>query len=381
MIRVTFISNFISHHQRPFCDAMYGRDDVQFTFVAQKPLSQTRKSMGWLEEDALPYEIRAYESEAERARALDAVRRSDVAIFGYDRADEFFTAFMNETDGIAVRCSERLYKNGRWRAISPRGMLLRWGTYGKYPKKRMYLLCSSAYAAGDYAMLGSYRGRAYRWGYFPPFLELNVDDVLNQKTPHSFLWAGRMHPVNHPETAVDLAAALRARGMDFDMNLLGDGPMLDAVRQMVDARGLSDCVHVLGGQSPEAVRDYMLRSEYFLATSDTGEGWGAVVNEAMNSGCVLIASDAMGAVPFLLRDGENGLVYPYGSLDGVVDRVVTLMNDGDARKAMAQKAYATIADEWNARVAADRLTALLTALLRGEKTMFESGPCSEAPRL
>ena len=360
MIRVTFISNFISHHQRPFCDAMYGRDDVQFTFVAQKPLSQIRKSMGWEEEDALPYEIRAYESEAERARALDAVRRSDVAIFGYDRADAFFTTFMNQPNGIAVRCSERLYKNGRWRAISPRGMLLRFKTYGKYPKKRMFLLCSSAYAAGDYAVLGSYRGRAYRWGYFPPFLELNVDDVLNQKTPHSFLWAGRMLDWKHPEMAVALATALRARGMDFDMNLLGDGPMLDAVRQMVDARGLSDCVHVLGGQSPEAVREYMLRSEYFLATSDTGEGWGAVVNEAMNSGCVLIASDAMGSVPFLLQDGEN---------------------DREARRAMAQKAYDTIADEWNARVAADRLTVLLTALLCGEKTMFESGPCSEAPRL
>ena len=380
-IRVTFISNFISHHQRPFCDAMYDRDDVQFTFVAQEPMSQARKSMGWVEEAAHPYEIRAYESEAECERALDVVRGSDAVIFGYDRADEFFTAFMKETDGIAVRFSERIYKNGRWRFLSPHGIRLRFQAYGKYPKKRMYLLCSSAYAALDYAMLGSYRGRAYRWGYFPPFLELNVDDVLNQKTPQSFLWAGRMHPVKHPETAVDLATALRARGMDFDMNLLGDGPMLDTVRQMVDARGLSDCVHVLGGQSPEAVREYMLRSEYFLATSDTGEGWGAVVNEAMNSGCVLIASDAMGSVPFLLQDGENGLVYPYGSFDGTVDRVVALMNDWEARRAMAQKAYATIADEWNARVAADRLTVLLTALLRGEKTMFESGPCSEAPRL
>ena len=140
MLRVTFISNFITHHQRPFCDAMNAREDVTFTFVAQKPLSDIRKGMGWQESEALPYEIRAYESEGERARALDAVRESDVAIFGYDRADEFFTTFMNETKGIAVRCSERLYRRGRWRALSPRGILLRRKTYGQYNKKRMYLL-------------------------------------------------------------------------------------------------------------------------------------------------------------------------------------------------------------------------------------------------
>ena len=381
MIRVTFISNFISHHQRPFCDAMYAREDVDFTFVAQKPLSQTRKDMGWVEAAALPYEIRAYESEAAHARAREAVRRSDVAIFGYDRADEFFTVFMKETDGIALRCSERLYKHGRWRALSPRGILLRHQTYGKYPKKRQYLLCSSAYAAGDYGLLGSYRGRAYRWGYFPPFTELDVDDVLKQKTPCTFLWAGRMLALKHPEVAVTLAAELRERGVDFDMNLLGDGPMLEPIRQMISEQGLSDCVHLPGGQSPEATRDYMMRSEFFLATSDTGEGWGAVVNEAMNSGCVLIASNAMGAVPFLVKDGYNGIVYPCGSFGGVADRVVSLTKDGDARIAMAKNAYATIANEWNARVAADRLTELLTALRRGETVTFESGPCSEAPRL
>ena len=164
-MRVTFISNFMSHHQQPFCDAMAAEAGVDFTFVAMKPLSQNRRNMGWEEAAALPYEIRSYESEEARGRALDAVRGSDTVIFGYDAADEFFKTFMKETRGIAIRCSERLYKNGRWRAISPRGLWLRFKTYGKYPKKRMYLLCSSAYAAGDYALLGSYRGRCYRWGY------------------------------------------------------------------------------------------------------------------------------------------------------------------------------------------------------------------------
>ena len=40
--------------------------------------------------------------------------------------------------------------------------------------------------------------------------------------------------------------------------------------------------------------------------------WGAVANEAMNSGCALIAGHMIGAVPYLIEDGENGLVYRDG---------------------------------------------------------------------
>ena len=36
------------------------------------------------------------------------------------------------------------------------------------------------------------------------------------------------------------------------------------------------------------------------------EGWGAVVNEAMNSGCAVVADHMIGAAPWLIRQGENG---------------------------------------------------------------------------
>ena len=49
----------------------------------------------------------------------------------------------------------------------------------------------------------------------------------------------------------------------------------------------------------------MEKSEIFLFTSDKGEGWGAVLNESMNSACAVVASHAIGSVPFLLKDGEN----------------------------------------------------------------------------
>ncbi len=50
---------------------------------------------------------------------------------------------------------------------------------------------------------------------------------------------------------------------------------------------------MLGAMSPDKVRAYMERADVFLFTSDFNEGWGAVLNESMNSGCAVVASHAM----------------------------------------------------------------------------------------
>jgi hypothetical protein len=46
---------------------------------------------------------------------------------------------------------------------------------------------------------------------------------------------------------------------------------------------------------------------------------------------------------------------------------------------MGRKAYSTLAEQWNADVAAERFIELAKALMDGRKTdLFESGPCSTA---
>ncbi len=52
-----------------------------------------------------------------------------------------------------------------------------------------------------------------------------------------------------------------------------------------------------------------------IRTRTFREPWGLVINEAMNRGLAVIASDAVGAVAGgLVRDGRNGLVVPAGEV-------------------------------------------------------------------
>lgn len=51
---------------------------------------------------------------------------------------------------------------------------------------------------------------------------------------------------------------------------------------------------------------------------------GAVVSEAMNSGCCVVANRQIGAVPFLIEDGVNGKSYPDGSYEAFERTVLEL---------------------------------------------------------
>ena len=132
--------------------------------------------------------------------------------------------------------------------------------------------------------------------------------------------------------------------------------------------------------SPDEVRSHMERADIFLFTSDFNEGWGAVLNESMNSGCAVVASHAIGSVPFLIRDGENGLIYQNGNQRQLEERVCRLLDDGEFRRKLAREAYRTISGEWNAECAAERLLLLAGTLMAKGKAQcpFGEGLCSRA---
>jgi len=105
-----------------------------------------------------------------------------------------------------------------------------------------------------------------------------------------------------------------------------------------------------------------------------------VLNEAMNSGCAVVASHAIGSVPFLMKDGENGLIYESGNVDMLYEKVKYLLDKPEEQIRLGTAAYHTIADLWNAEVAAERFVELSKHILAGEKhpDLYKDGPCSKA---
>lgn len=74
------------------------------------------------------------------------------------------------------------------------------------------------------------------------------------------------------------------------------------------------------------------------------EPWGLVINEAMNQGLPVIASEAVGAVAAgLVRDGENGLVVPQRNPAALTRAIDRLLADESLRSHLGGQARASVA--------------------------------------
>ena len=375
-MRVVFVSNYLNHHQIPFCKAMQRITDGNFFFLAMEEMTEERKNMGWDLKEEYDFQIEVKENK-ERAKQL--VMDADVVIGG-GSSYMWFIRERVEANKLTFWNSERIYKKGLWRAISPRGIYYMTRDHGRYRNKNLYLLCSSAYAPLDFSLTGSYIGKTYKWGYFPEFKEYDVKHLLEKKDKKTIniLWVSRFIDLKHPEIPLVLAEELRNSNIDFHITMIGNGSLLNDYIKKVETKKLSDVITIKSAFTPLQVREYMEIANIFIFTSDFNEGWGAVLNEAMNSGCAVVTSHAIGATPFLVKDKENGLVYKNGDFEDFSNKVKLLIDDVELGENLGRAAYETILNEWNADIAAERLVELSKALLDGKKLFFESGPCSKA---
>ena len=373
---ITFFSNFINEHQIPFCNAMYNKTNGSFRFVATEPIWQERLDMGFQDQsDDFPYVIKSFESDQSYQEAMRLGSESDVVIIG--SAPDVFIEKRLASNKLTFRYFERFFKEGKWRILDPRVLRARFLSDTRYRKKNLHMLCASAYTASDCRFIHAYPNKTYKWGYFPEVKEYSdIQRVIQSEKPHSILWAGRLIDWKHPEEAVLLAERLKKDGTDFELNIIGIGEMQDKLGEMIRSKELQDHVHLLGAMVPERVREYMERAEIYLFTSDQQEGWGAVLNESMNSACAVVACREIGSVPYLIEDGVNGFIYDKHGKNSLYSHVKKLIEYKGLRERVQKNAYDTMKNVWNAEAATDRLLHLIDCIQKGTETGYTSGPCS-----
>ena len=371
-MKIVFVSNYFNHHQRPLCEALLPLCD-SFCFIATSEMREERKKLGYAFEEP-PYVIRAFVGDgADRARRMLA--SADVVIRGSAAGEWSKPAYYRGK--TVFYYSERIWKKGCRRWLLPARAVQ---FYFKYSwRQNSFLLCAGAYVAYDFSRTRTFSGRRFCWGYFPETKQYDIKKLIAQKDPRKILWCGRLIDWKHPELAVMTAAGLRDDGVDFSMDIIGSGVMEPMLRQQIVEAGLDDRVRLLGSMPPQKTREHMEQAGILLLTSDRQEGWGAVLNEAMNSGCAVVASGAAGSVPFLLKDGENGFIFS-GDASELLVKTRALLRDPTLAARFGTAAYETVSDLWNAETAALRFARFAQSVSGGAPlpAAYKSGPLSPA---
>ena len=387
MKKLAFVTNFITSHQielaRNFAK-IYG-DDYIFILMSNSGY----EGSGAVTKDSNK-KINDYNSEKflfkgwenpELARKF--INESECVILG-----GIHPAILQErlkSGKLTFFYSERFMKGGLLKDLA---RLIKYNFFTGIRKSardkdsKFYLLCASAFAVKDYNLCGLFKNKAFKWGYFPEVRHYeNIDSLISQKNQARILWAGRFINWKHPEFAVKLADNLRNQNINFSLKIAGAGAMYETLSSMIDSLNLRELVNLTPeGLSTEEIRSEMEKSQIFIFTSDKGEGWGAVLNESMNSACAVVAGNKIGSAPYLINDGQNGLLFRDKDIQDLTLKVKSLLTDPGKISRLGRAAYETIINEWNAENAAEKFIKLADSIMSGEdrKNLFSEGICSAA---
>lgn len=378
-MKLVFISNTFGHYQIPLCEKWNELCD-EFRFITTKPMPDSMKKLGFTDwSQVYPYVTNAWENAESEAAAMKQCLDADVVVAG--ACDEKYLVQRFKANKLTFRFTERIFKKGKRSLLKPSNFrkLYRENTANR--KKNYFVLCTGADCAADFRFIGMPKEKLLRWGYFPEVLPMDLDEVLAKRGDEKIriIWVGRMVELKHPQEAILAAEHMKKLGLSFELKMLGIGPLEKELHTMVEEKHLSDCVLLPGSVPSEQVRQEMLNSHIFLMNSDKREGWGAVVSEAMGSGCAVVISDEAGAARVLVQQNETGIYYPCRDQQALNEALSRMVSDHALRHKASGKAYQQMCELWNGNVAAERVLSFSRQILSGQKPeYYPNGPMSAA---
>ena len=154
-----------------------------------------------------------------------------------------------------------------------------------------------------------------------------------------------------------VAAAPIRRGLSSDASSVAWGPCISTSGTMMAALRTSGRAEFPG--AVDEPRDYLTPGTIYLATSK-GEGLSLAMLDAMALGVPVVASAVAGHTD-LIRDGENGLLYPWGDAIRAAAQIVGLLEDTSLRQRLAEAAWRTVTHSYRVERMVDDLMKLYEA--------------------
>ncbi len=169
------------------------------------------------------------------------------------------------------------------------------------------------------------------------------------------LYASKMMPRKRPMDLMKAYEKIQDK-INVALVFVGDGMERQALEKYAKNNNLRN-VYFEGFKNQTELPEYFSIADVFVLPS-TDEPWGLIINEAMNFGLPIITTDQVGAALDLVKDGENGFIYPVGDIGKLAECSLKLLRDAELREKMRRKSLEMI-EKWSYQ---EDISGILSAL-------------------
>jgi glycosyltransferase involved in cell wall biosynthesis len=155
------------------------------------------------------------------------------------------------------------------------------------------------------------------------------DPAVERSAVPTVLYIGRVRRYKGVDWVMRALPGVRTRVPEARLVVVGDGPYRPALQNAAAHMGLAHAVE-FAGFLPLAEKVRRLRESWVLVQPSPKEGWGLTVVEAGACGTAVVAADSPG-LRDSVRDGETGLLVPWGDDARLADALARVLEDGALR--------------------------------------------------
>ncbi|MEE9302856.1 MAG: glycosyltransferase, partial [Thiotrichaceae bacterium] len=185
-----------------------------------------------------------------------------------------------------------------------------------------------------------------------------------------FISVARLVEKKGLEYAIKAFSRLRfssQENFNFQYRIIGDGPLLESLQQLVTDENLGEYVLFLGSKTSEEVAFELGCAHIFLAPSVTAsdgdmEGIPTVLMEAMATGLPVISTYHSG-IPELVEDGVSGVLVKERDIPGLATAIEHLSTDIENWSRMGEAGREKVLCDFNIEKLNVRLDRLFRLLL------------------
>ncbi|OFV67452.1 MAG: glycosyl transferase family 1 [Candidatus Syntrophoarchaeum caldarius] len=176
----------------------------------------------------------------------------------------------------------------------------------------------------------------------------------------SILFVGRLEKIKGVDILIKSISFVVSSIPNVHLYIAGIGEEEGELKHLVKKLDIEENVTFLGFVSEDDKWSYYKSTDLCVVPS-LEEPFGIVLLEAMACGKPVVASN-VGGIPYIVEDGETGLLFECGNIEDLAERVTALLEDKELRKKMGEAGYEK-AKEFSWSNIADRTLELYRVVL------------------